>query len=71
MVAAESWGHLSLRYIYAQPTFLEHKISKTWVDGKLKDKYILSMGAIFAQIQSQMDAADNSFCLKTSLTGVM
>ena len=27
-------------------------------------------GAIFARIQSQIDAADNSYCQETSLTGI-
>ena len=30
----------------------------------------LLVGAIFARIQSQIDAADNSYCQETSLTGI-
>ena len=30
----------------------------------------LPVGAIFARIQSQMDAADSSYCQETALTGI-
>ena len=46
------------------------KVQLPFIDLTWSLTLTLPVGAIFARIQSQIDAADNSYCQETSLTGI-
>ena len=49
---------------------MQKRIAKVEVINKDYLTLTLPVGAIFTRIQSQIDAADNSYCQETSLTGI-